>query len=152
MGKWGRLTLGVVVLSPTLALATPAPAIAQECMVGTFGPLTLASRESLTLCATNLEAQGSRRVGLAFLDAFNAREPLRLEYVDLAPGAGACHSFRPARDDRTIVVRAGFIRATTEPEQSIALSAQKKSANGTVDAADYVVWRKSFGTEPTAPV
>jgi len=91
-------------------------------------------------------------VGLAFLDAFNAREPLRLEFLDLTFGAGACQSFRPMRDRQTVVVRVGYVRASTDPEQSIALSAQKISANGVVDAADYVVWRKSIGTEPTAPV
>lgn len=152
MRKYARFSCVAIALSAMAVLADHRPAQAQECMVGTIGPLTLASREILTLCATNLEAQGSRRVGLAFLDAFNAREPLRLEYVELAFGAGACHSFRPVRDHHTVVVRAGYIRASTDPEQSIALSAQKASANGVVDAADYVVWRSTFGTEPTAPV
>jgi hypothetical protein len=152
MRRYARFSFVAIALSVTAVLVDHRPAQAQECMVGTIGPLTLTSREGLTLCATNLEAHGSRRVGLALLDAFNTREPLRLEYVDLSLGAGACHSFRPPRDHHTIVVRTGYIRAATDPEQAIALSVQKTSANGNVDAADYVVWRKSFGTEPTAPV
>ena len=149
MRRWGRLSLGVVVLSTTLVLAAPRPASAQECMVGTIGPLTLTARDALTLCVTNLDARGSRRVGIAFYDAFSAREPLRLEYADLALGAGNCKTFRPTRESRTIVARAGFIRAVDDPAQPIALAAQISRA-GDVDGRDFLVWQR--GGDPPGPL
>jgi hypothetical protein len=151
MRRCGRLSLGLVVLSGTLLLAITRPARAQECMVGTIGPLFLTSRQTLTLCATNLDAQTSRRVGFAFYDAFEAREPLRLQYADLALGAGACSSFQPSRDSLTVVARAGFVRAAEDSARPLALSAQIFPRAGVVDAADYVVWRSSFGANPPPP-
>jgi hypothetical protein len=152
MERWGRLTLGVVALSTALALTTSRPATAQECMVGTFGPLSLAARDTVTLCVTNLDAPTSRRVGFAFYDAFNARVPLQLEYADLSHGAGTCVSFRPGRDaSRTIVARAGFIRAVNDPAQPLALSAKTSSkTDGDVDAGDFIVWRR--GGDPPGPL
>lgn len=131
-----------------LLLAVPGPARAQECMVGTTGPLTLTSRQTLTLCVTNLDAQSTRRVGFAFYDAFNAREPLRLEYADLALGAGTCTSFRPSQDSFTVVARTGYVRAPEDPAQPLAGSAQVSPRQGVVDAADYVLWRSNFGDPP----
>jgi hypothetical protein len=120
-------------------------------MVGTIGPLSLTSRQTLTLCATNLDAQTSRRVGFAFYDAFEAREPLQLEYADLALGDGACRGFRPSRDSLTVVARAGFVRAAEDPARPLALSAQILPRTGVVDAADYLVWRSNFGENPPPP-
>jgi hypothetical protein len=150
MRRSARLSLAVIALS-TLALTAGNPASAQECMVGTFGPLTLAARETVTLCVTNLDAPASRRVGFAFYDAFSAREPLQLEYADLAPGAGTCITFRPSRDHApTIVARAGFIRAADDPAQPLALSA-KVSARGDVDGRDFLVWQRGGDPPPPPP-
>jgi hypothetical protein len=139
----------IVVLATVLLLTPPRHADAQECMVGTFGPLTLTARETVTVCVTNLDAPTPRRVGFAFYDAFDARKPLRLEYVELAKGAGACTSFRPSREEsRTIVARAGFIRAEADPAQPLALAAQISRA-GDVDGRDFLVWRR--GGDPPDP-
>jgi hypothetical protein len=156
MRKWARLPLSWVAVLPTaLVLMAPGPATAQECMVGTFGPLTLAARETMTLCVTNLDAPTPRRVGFAFYDAFHAREPLKLEYADLARGAGACISFRPSREDsRTIVARAGFVRAVDDPAQPLALSAKtsSRSDDGDVDGRDFLVWQRGDPPPPPPPV
>lgn len=132
MSKRRQRPLVLVALHGML-FASLAPAGAQECTVSTAGPLVLTSDQTLTVCASNLDAPSARRVGVAFYDAFDAREPLRLEYVDLAPGAGSCTSFRPPEESLSVVARAGYVRAPEDPAQPLALSAQ-------VTGRAYALW------------
>ena len=151
MRKYARLSCVAMVLLAMAVLAVSGTASAQECMAGTFGPLTLATRQTVTLCVTNLDAKATRRVGFAFYDAFDAREPLRLEFANVVVGAGHCASFHPSRDALTIVARAGFIRGVDDPAQPLALSAQISKA-GDVDGRDFLVWQRGPVDPPSGPL
>src|SRR5262245_2679951 len=106
-----------------LLLGHSGPLQAQECNTTTTGPLTLASRQVVTVCATNLGAPRTVRLGVAFYDALDAREPLQINYLSLAQKTGACASFRAARQTTRVVAQVGYVGATTDPERPLAASA-----------------------------
>lgn len=76
-----------------------------------------------------LRAAGTVRVGVAFYDAFNAREPLQLEYFDLTQKAGTCTSFRTSRQAVTILAQAAHMNPPPDPSP-LALSAQVFPSKG----------------------
>ena|SRR5687768_7164125 len=131
---------------------------AQECSVAEVGPFSLAATQQVIVCGTNLYGNGDIKVGIATFNALDAREPLDLRFVSLRPREGFCLSPRLSSQaagsadsalTRMLIVQAGAAIGTT-PDTAfpIVLSVQRdlglKSSNSSrVDAADYVVWRKS---------
>lgn len=124
------LSVAVVLFSGATVSTLTSPANAQECSVNTAGPVSLRSSQALTICATNLDAPRTARLGVAFYDAFNAREPLRLEYFNLSQGAGTCTTFRAGKDSLTVVARAGYVLAEGDGAEPLALSVQVEPARG----------------------
>lgn len=146
MGQRRQLIWVLAGVAGFLFLGYPGPARAQECVITMTGPLTLTSRQVVTVCATNLGAPRTVRLGVAFYDAFNAREPLRLDYLDLAAKAGACASFRAPGRTSHIVAQVGYVSAAGDPKRPLAASAEvfrrDLNGDGDVDGRDFLVWQR----------
>jgi hypothetical protein len=111
--------------------------------------MTLTSRQTLAVCVTNLGAPRKERLGVAFYNAFDAREPLQLDYLDLDQKAGTCTSFRTTGQHARIIAEAGYVGVTEDPERPIAVSAEvfqtDFARSGDVDGRDFLVWQRGGG-------
>lgn len=141
----------IIIVLAILLLAQPTgPVAAQQCAVGVVGPFSLSAKQDIKVCGNNFLGTVAVSVGVATFDALDARVPLDLRFVRLAPREGACllvsRGATRTKAARDVLVQTGVVlEADAVPPE---LSVQRVAGDGDVDAADYVVWRRDVGDGP----
>jgi len=137
----------IIVLATALLALSTGPVAAQQCAVGVVGPFSLSARQDIKVCGNNFLGTVAVSVGVAAFDALDARVPLDLRFVRLAPQEGACLllSRAGARDKvaRDVLVQTGVVLEDGAVPPELSVQRVAGDSDGRVDAADYVVWRKT---------